>query len=86
MTSDEFARGYVIRREWANGCHDLFGFTPDTQTAQRWLDRDQVYWRRGPVRPTAVYLVPANAADVSRHPTSGCRAVSCPGLVWGEGR
>ncbi|WP_107076695.1 hypothetical protein [Micromonospora sp. MH33] len=81
MTSDEFAWGYAIRREWASGCHDLFGFTPDAQTAQRWLDRDQGFWRRGPVRPAAVYLVAANAADVCRHPVDGCRRSGCPDVV-----
>ncbi|WP_152748329.1 MULTISPECIES: hypothetical protein [Micromonospora] len=81
MTSDEFAWGYAIRREWANGSHDLFGFTPDVETAQRRLDRDRSYWRGGPVRPAAVFLVPANAADVSRHPVDGCRLSCCPDLV-----
>lgn len=78
VTSDEFAWGYAIRRQWADGCHDLFGFTPDAQTAQRRLDRDRRYWHRGPVRPAAVYLVPANAADVSRHPVDGCQLSCCP--------
>ncbi len=81
VTSREFVWGYAIRREWASGCHDLFGFTPDAQTAQRRLDRDQGYWRRGPVRPAAVYLVAANAADVSGHPVDGCRRSGCPDVV-----
>ncbi|WP_152748217.1 hypothetical protein [Micromonospora sp. RV43] len=78
VTSDEFAWGYAIRRQWPHGAHDLFGFTPDAATARRRLDRDRRYWRRGPVRPAAVYLVAANAADVSRHPVDGCRRSCCP--------
>ncbi|MFG3423245.1 hypothetical protein [Micromonospora sp. NPDC048063] len=78
VTSDAYAWGYAIRREWPDGTHDLFGFTPDADTAQRQLDRDGGYWRSGPVRPTAVYLVAANAADVNQHPVDGCRTTSCP--------
>lgn len=78
VTSAEYAWGYAIRREWPNGMHDLFGFTADQQAAERSLDHDQRYWRRGPIRPTAVYLVAANASDVNRHPMDGCRSTSCP--------
>ncbi len=78
VTSDEFAWGYAIRREWASGSHDLFGFTPDVETARCRLDRDRGYWRRGPVRPAAVYLVAANVTDVDRHPVDGCRLAGCP--------
>ncbi|MGN9811427.1 hypothetical protein ACTMSW_18980 [Micromonospora sp. BQ11] len=78
MTSDEFAWGYAVRREWANGSHDLFGFTPDAGTARRRLERDHSYWRLGPVRPAAVYLVAATAADVDRHPVDGCQGSCCP--------
>ncbi|MDG4807639.1 hypothetical protein O7634_12840 [Micromonospora sp. WMMD1120] len=78
MTSTEYAWGYAIRREWPDGTHDLFGFTADTDTATRQLNRDRSFWRSGPVRPTAVYLVPANAADVGAHPVDGCRRSGCP--------
>lgn len=78
VTADAYAWGYAVRREWADGRHDLFGFTPDAGTARHRLDRDQDYWRRGPIRPTSVYLVPANASDVNRHPVDGCRRRSCP--------
>ncbi|SCL17917.1 hypothetical protein GA0074694_2174 [Micromonospora inyonensis] len=78
VTSDAYAWGYAVRREWSSGAHDLFGFTPDAAIAQRRLDRDQGYWRTGPMRPAAVYLVAANAVDVNRHPVDGCRMVSCP--------
>ncbi|MEU9508574.1 hypothetical protein AB0D32_20130 [Micromonospora sp. NPDC048170] len=74
----EYVWGYAIRREWPDGAHDLFGFAADPETAQRWLDRDRAYWRGGPVRPAAVYLVAANAADVDRHPVAGCRRSCCP--------
>ncbi len=78
VTSSEYAWGYAIRREWPDGAHDLFGFTPDTDTAIRRLHCDRSFWRGGPVRPTAVYLVPANAADVDAHPVDGCRRSGCP--------
>lgn len=77
-TSTEYAWGYAIRREWPDGTHDLFGFVADTDTAIRRLNRDRSFWRGGPVRPTAVYLVPANAADVGAHPVDGCRRSGCP--------
>ncbi|MFJ6200138.1 hypothetical protein [Micromonospora sp. NPDC092111] len=76
--SDTFVWGYAIRREWPDGAHDLFGFTPRADVALRRLDRDRGYWRTGPVRPTAVYLVAVNAADVAAHPVRGCRRSSCP--------
>ncbi|MFG2059402.1 hypothetical protein ACGFI9_35865 [Micromonospora sp. NPDC048930] len=78
MTSEEFAWGYAIRREWPDGAHDLFGFTSNESEAERQLARDESYWSSGPVRPAAVYVVPANAADVNRHPVDGCRSASCP--------
>lgn len=78
VTSEEFAWGYAIRREWPDGAHDLFGFTVDADAAQHQLDRDECYWRSGPVRPAAAYVVPANAGDVNRHPVDGCRSSSCP--------
>ena len=86
-TSTEFVWGYAIRREWGDGSHDLFGFTPDKDVAERCLARDRSYWHSGPVRPVAVYLVPVNAAAVDRHPVDGCRSSSCPDAAErGEGR
>lgn len=85
--STEFVWGYAIRREWPDGSHDLFGFVPDKEKAERSLARDRSFWRDGPVRPVAVYLVPASAADVDRHPVDGCRASWCPdSLQRGESR
>ncbi|MFI7578327.1 hypothetical protein [Micromonospora sp. NPDC049497] len=78
MRDDAYTWGYALRREWPDGTHDLFGFTPEAGTAQRRLDRDQGYWRSGPVRPMAVYVVAANAADVKQHPVYGCRRSGCP--------
>ncbi|MDG4795173.1 hypothetical protein [Micromonospora sp. WMMD1082] len=79
--------GYAIRREWRNGEHDLFGFTSDRDEADRAVACDERFWRRGPVRPLAVYVVPTNAAGVDRHSVDGCRAGSCPdspvrGVSW----
>ncbi|QKW13411.1 hypothetical protein [Verrucosispora sp. NA02020] len=74
----EYLWGYAIRRQWPDGSHDLFGFTPDPQTAAHRLTRDRSYWRTGPIRPTAVYLVPTNDATVHHHPVTGCRHHSCP--------
>ncbi|MFJ2087527.1 hypothetical protein ACIOBK_33720 [Micromonospora chokoriensis] len=81
VTSDAYEWGYAVRREWASGDHDLFGFAPDAATAQRQLDHDRNYWCHGPVRPAAVYLVPAGAADVARHSVVGCRLSCCPDAV-----
>ncbi|PSK67672.1 hypothetical protein B0E53_00319 [Micromonospora sp. MH33] len=67
----------AIRREWPDGRDDLFGFTPDAAIGKRRLDRDERFWRAGPVPPAGVYAVPANAGDVRRHPADGCRNVSC---------
>lgn len=78
MGSEVHLWGYALRREWPDGTHDLFGFTPRADVALRRLDRDRSYWRTGPVRPTAVYLVPVHAADVVAHPVRDCRKPSCP--------
>lgn len=78
VTSTEYVWGYVIRREWADGRHDLFGFTADADKARRRLDRAERFWRGGPVRPVAVYVVAANASDVNQHPVDGCRSTLCP--------
>ncbi|SCF01158.1 hypothetical protein GA0070562_5106 [Micromonospora tulbaghiae] len=80
VTSREFVWGYAIRREWPDGSHDLFGFASDARVAQRRLGRDQDYWRGGPVRPLAVYVVAASAADVDGHPVDGCRRTGCPNV------
>lgn len=72
--------GFGVRRVWPDGSHDLFGFTEDVEAAMKNLDRDRAFWRRGPRRPAAVYLVATSAADVDRHPTSGCLSASCPNI------
>ncbi|MFI7025160.1 hypothetical protein ACIBMZ_20830 [Micromonospora sp. NPDC049900] len=77
-TAAENVQGFAIRREWRNGSHDLFGFTPDKEVAERSLVRDKRYWLYGPVRPEAVFLLPVNAADVDRHPVDGCFGSLCP--------
>ncbi|MEW2477489.1 hypothetical protein AB0875_27225 [Micromonospora gifhornensis] len=81
-TDAAYAWGYAVRREWPDGHHDLFGFTPDARTAERRLDRDRSYWRSGPVRPTAVYLVATNAVAA----VDGCRDSSCPNSPERGGR
>lgn len=78
VTGLEYTWGYAVRREWPDGAHDLFGFTPDRAAAQGVLERDHGYWRSGPVRPTTNFLVAASAADVAGHPTVGCRNSGCP--------
>ncbi|WBB48491.1 hypothetical protein O3597_25980 [Verrucosispora sp. WMMA2044] len=70
--------GYAIRRAWRNGSHDLFGFTTDRHQADRALARDHRFWRSGPVRPAAVYVVATPACAVIAHPVDGCRSSSCP--------
>ncbi len=70
--------GYAIRRDWPDGTHDLFAFTPDKDTAERNLTRDHTYWHSGPIRPAAVSIVAAHTTDVDHHPVDGCRNPSCP--------
>lgn len=77
-TSAEYAWGYAIRREWPDGHHGPFRFTPDVDTTQWRLDHDQGYRHGGPVRPAAVYLMAAIADDAHRHPADGCQRSSCP--------
>lgn len=69
--------GYAVRREWPDGTHDLFGFVARLEEAEERVARDRRYWRAGPVRPTAVYVVGASEGDVLRHPVDGCRSVWC---------
>ncbi|MFG3420869.1 hypothetical protein ACIBTZ_21585 [Micromonospora sp. NPDC049460] len=77
-TAAKYAWRYAIRREWPDGHHDLFRFTPDADTTQRRLGRDQGYWRAGPVRPATVHLMAANALTGDRHPADDCQRSSCP--------
>ncbi|QOC94340.1 hypothetical protein [Micromonospora craniellae] len=76
--SSEEVWGWAVRREWRDGRHDLFGFTADRHMADRAVARDRGFWRVGPVRPAAVYVVAANASAVVGHPVSGCCDSSCP--------
>ncbi|MDG4803694.1 hypothetical protein [Micromonospora sp. WMMD980] len=84
MTSAGLGLGVAVRLQWPDGRHDLFGHTHDVEAAIRALEGQRRYWRRGPVRPTALYLVAVSEQAVKDHPTSGCRSASCPGYPIGE--
>ncbi|MFI6132729.1 hypothetical protein [Micromonospora sp. NPDC051141] len=86
MTSAGLGLGVAIRRQWPDGRHDLFGHTHDVEAAMGALGVQRRYWRRGPVRPTALHLVAVSEQAVKDHPTSGCRAASCPGYPMEESR
>ncbi|MEU9505383.1 hypothetical protein AB0D32_03750 [Micromonospora sp. NPDC048170] len=88
-TSDELTWGYVVRREWPDGSHDLFGFDADRERVRWQACRDAGYWLPGSVRPTSWVVVPVNLADVRRHVLGGCWQGSCPnvaGKLVGEGQ
>jgi hypothetical protein len=71
--------GYAVRRDWADGTHELVGFRWTGASASRFVDRDRRYWRRGPLRPCSWAVVMVSRRDFDLHATRHeCRAPDCP--------
>lgn len=81
--------GYTVRYEWpptdgnSYGGHDYAHLCLTHRAAMRCLVRDQRYWRRGPLSPSAYLVVQISAADFRLHHrrthngTRPCRAPDC---------
>jgi hypothetical protein len=71
--------GFAIRRQWPDGSHDFIRFGRTPGEAQRGIDPDQRYWRRGPVRPIDYRVVAISSHDFMLHRyRRGCRSPDCP--------
>jgi hypothetical protein len=70
---------YAVRRLWPDGSHDYIGLSQLPAEAQRALERDRRYWRRGPVRPSDYRVVAISAHDFNLHRyRHTCRSPDCP--------
>jgi hypothetical protein len=78
--------GYAVRRDWPDGVHEFVGFRATRLEADRFVDGDRGYWRRGPVRPLAWTVVVISRRDFDLHAgRHECRSPDCP--TWdGVGR
>ena len=67
--------GFAVRRDWPDGRHDLFGFSPDEATVRRRAIRDDRRWF-GTRRPS-YQIVEIDQWSFHRHPAGGCRNSRC---------
>jgi hypothetical protein len=76
---DGWEPGLAVRRDWPDGCHELVGFSVESEGVERFVRRDRAYWRRGPVRPASWQVVRVSRRDFSLHEQRpNCRAPDCP--------
>jgi hypothetical protein len=69
---------FAVRRQWPDGGHDYIALSATPGEAQRALERDRRYWRRGPVRPSDCRVVAISARDFDLHRfRHGCRSPDC---------
>ncbi|GAA2351669.1 hypothetical protein [Dactylosporangium salmoneum] len=74
--------GFAVRIDWpacgGDGIkHDFTQFTPKVDTARRRAARAAAFWRRGPLLPLAVTVVPISRAAFWVHPRD-CTLRECP--------
>jgi hypothetical protein len=70
---------FAVRRCWPDGTHDIVGLAATPRSAQRRLEVDRRYWRRGPWRPSAYRVVAISVRDYRLHRRRpDCRSPDCP--------
>ncbi len=70
---------YAVRRDWPDGRHDYFRLSLLPGDAQKGVDTDREYWRKGPMRPTEYRVVAMTAAVFEAHrSTDPCKSTNCP--------
>jgi hypothetical protein len=71
--------GFAVWRRWPDGTHDLIGLGPSPRSAQRRLEADRSYWRRGAWRPVEYRVVAISRHDFDLHRRRrDCRSPDCP--------
>jgi hypothetical protein len=72
--------GWCVRRDWPDRGHEFFGFQGSPDGLARRIQRDQAYWRRGPIRPVEWSVVRISQHDFRLHSRHRllCRAPDCP--------
>lgn len=76
--------GFAVRRDWPDGAHDFFGFSPNLARVLRRFARDERYWRRGPLRPAGRTVVWMRGDTFGLHSQS-CRGSRCVGGMTARG-
>jgi hypothetical protein len=77
--ASDWEAGCAARRDWPDGVHDLVGFRTSALEADKFVRRDQRYWRRGPFRPCSWTVVVVSRRDFELHVRRHfCRAPDCP--------
>ena len=75
----ENSSGFAVRRGWPDGSHDYIAPCATPKAAQRALESDRRYWRRGPWRPTEYRVVAMSEHDFDlHHGRRECRSPDCP--------
>jgi hypothetical protein len=70
---------FAVRRSWPDGTHDIIGPSATPGEAQRRIEADQSYWRRGPFRPSGYQVVGISERDFRLHRRRpACRSPDCP--------
>ena len=70
---------YAVRRQWPDGSHDYIRLSRTPGEAQREIEPDRRYWRRGPLRPVEYRVVAISEHDYNLHRARrACRAPDCP--------
>jgi hypothetical protein len=84
----DWEAGVAVRRDWPDRTHEFVHFGDLVNGsegearagANRFIDADRAYWRRGPWRPTHE-LVMISLRDFELHRSRpDCRAPDCPSL------
>lgn len=76
---DSWRAGFAVRRDWPDGAHEFVGFRTAEPDADRFVDADRNYWRRGPLRPGAWSVVVISRRDFELHAVRlDCHSPDCP--------
>jgi hypothetical protein len=81
-TATSSATVYAVRRDWPDGTHEFHSRRGTEAAAARAAERDQAYWRPGPMRPR-LSLVTIGKYDFELHARHrlDCKAPDGPSAV-----
>ena len=72
-------RGFVVRTDWPDAAHNMFGWRPDWHSTWRLARRDRAYWLFGPLRPVSWSIVVLTRRELREHcRVRECRDPTCP--------
>jgi hypothetical protein len=70
--------GFVVRTDWPDGVHNMFGWRRGWSGAWRLARRDRAYWAFGPLRPVSWSIVVLTRRQLAEHGrVRECRDPDC---------